>query len=330
MADKPEGDGGVVIDHGAPLSDEPDNIRPTFEPKEIVIDGEDKSEPSKAGASQEGAPAADIEGAAELRRQRDLANSRAEAATRAAAAERDRAIYAERNANAIGATMIDESIKAWANDRSQATAALETAMSQGDYKTAAGLQARISDSAVALADLQRQKQQVEFQSSQPRRETAVPQPEVLSSQLDGITKVLLRDGFQKSAEWLKSHPDLAADQRGVKRLGAAHDYAVDIKGLVPETPAYFEMMERELGITKADPEPEEAPTRRTERAAPTRAAPTTSSAPTLSGRSQRIAVTLSPSQRETAEIMGMTDEEYAKSLLAAERDPRYRPGGGGR
>src|SRR5271156_4237930 len=71
----------------------------------------------------------------------------------------------------------------------------------------------------------------------------------------------------RSAQWVREHPEYARDQTKNDDMTAAH-YAALGKRLKPETPAYFEFINRELGITKAPAQVIETPPAREQARAP--------------------------------------------------------------
>ena len=152
-----------------------------------------------------------------------------------------------------------------------------------------------------LRQLQTGRQQYEAVGKQPVK-PADP-VESLASQLT-----------QRSADWVRSHPEYARDPAMTRRMVRAHEDAVD-EGLKADTDEYFAFVETKLKIRKSEaPKQEEsalseasAPTQR--RSAPP-AAPVSRSG-TGTGGTRSNVVSLNSAEREHARAMGMTDREYA-------------------
>lgn len=313
--------------------EKPDNEAPQYEAKEVVLGAEPSSKSEKQTL-----PADD--GAAELKRQleaqsRQLENEararqQAEAAARA---EHERATMAERQTAAVSTYAIDQAIEAANRQSEQASGDLERAWTTGDYKAAAGIQRQIARNEANLLALQQQKQMVETQAAAPRQATPQVQIQQAPPSFDAETlaATLERSGSRKSAEWIRAHPEAVADQRGRNRVEAAHAHAVNIVGLVPETAEYFAQVEQTLGMgepaRRAEPAPTPMQQRQTVQRGGRPAAPVSPSTPNLSGRAQRQSITLSPEQRAHAhDVLGMTDEEYAGELMAAQESGKLYGG----
>lgn len=306
-------------------ADEAGNKPPQYEAKEIVIGAET---PAKAAPATPTPPQDD--GAAELKRQLEARERQLETESRArqhaeavARAEHDRATMAERQTSAVSTYAIDQAIESANRQSEQASADLERAWTAGDYKAASLIQRQIARNEANLLALQQQKQYVESQAAQPRQ---APQPQqVQAPASDDLASVLDQRGARKSAEWIRAHPDAVADQRGRNRVNAAHEHAVNILGLVPETDEYFAQVEETLGLRQpeartAAPVPNTPmQQRQVVQRGGRPAAPVSPSTPSLNGRTARQSITLSPEQRQHAhDVLGMSDEEYAAELAAAQ------------
>jgi phage I-like protein len=90
---------------------------------------------------------------------------------------------------------------------------------------------------------------------------------------------------------------------------SAHNHAVT-EGYQADTPEYFAYVESQLGY------------RPQQRAMPSRSAPPAapSSAAASSSGGNKNLVRLSPEERETASLFGMTPEEYAKNKMALKKE----------
>lgn len=181
-----------------------------------------------------------------------------------------------------------------------------------DFEAVADIQAELASNAAKLTQLESGKQALE---TAPKEEA--PQPyasdpvEQLASQLS-----------QRSAAWVRAHPEFATDQRKFNAMLAAHNLAVS-KGVEPDTDDYFDRIETLLDLKQSDggrdaTSAAAAPMQR--RASPPAAAPVSRTSSTSGGNSNRV--TLTAEEREMAGMMGMTDVEYARNKLALQREGR--------
>ena len=189
------------------------------------------------------------------------------------------------------------------------------ALSVGDYRKAADFQEAIALNANKLATLENGKSALEAKLKQPVQQMggANDPVEVLASQLT-----------PRSAAWVRSNPDVVRDPQKYQDMIRAHNHAVG-EGFVPDSDAYFEHVERRLGLRRA-PEPEiaeeevisvaAAPVQKRTSAPPV--APTSRVASNSSGRPN--VVRLTAEQKEIASMMGMTPEDYAKNMVALKRE----------
>ena len=130
------------------------------------------------------------------------------------------------------------------------------AMQAGDYAAAAKAQRAMAYCESQLSQLSYAKKQLESQLEKRTAEGRVdaPLPEIrkMAPPQDPV-EALAAQLTPKSAEWLRAHPEAASQ---VEKLVAAHSSAVQFKGLTPESPEYFQYVEKKLGIGKKDKAPE--------------------------------------------------------------------------
>jgi phage I-like protein len=120
----------------------------------------------------------------------------------------------------------------------------------------------------------------------------------------------------QSAAWVRAHPEYARDPRKTQEMVAAHNL-VTARGHRPDTPEYFDNVEKILGVNSSHESPlSSASDSYSNRVSPP-AAPVTRSM-TTSGQRTNI-VRLSAEEREMAQMMGMTPEDYARNKLALKR-----------
>jgi hypothetical protein len=183
------------------------------------------------------------------------------------------------------------------------------AMMQNDFDTAADIQAEMSSNAARLLQLEQGKQALE---TTPRYEAPKPYTadpvEALASQLS-----------PRSADWVRSHPEFATDNRLYNKMLAAHQLAVS-DGIAPDTDDYFDSIEATLRVRQRNDgyDASEAAARPIQRRSAPPAAPVSRSGTGDGSRPNRV--TLSHEEREMAGMMGMTPEEYGRNKLALKKE----------
>jgi hypothetical protein len=259
------------------------------------------------------------EGIDELRAQFDReaeARRRAEAAALQAL---QRAQMAEARYGQAATGMIDSAIEAAVRQSDQAAAKFTAAMDISDHRAAAAAQIEISDARTNLHALQQQKQMLQDQEAQRARQPQ-PQPQggdMQETNLRNITAELEKNGYRKSAQWLRNHPEMVKDREAINRVDGAHGYIVNVKKIPIESDRYFDEMERELLGDGMEPEPRRGSDRGGRGVR--QSAPVSGSAPRLRDGQTRRTVHLTSEQRQHArDVLGMTDEEYAQELALAE------------
>jgi hypothetical protein len=263
------------------------------------------------------------EGVDELKRQFDREAQARQRAEQAAAQAMQRANLAESRYGLAATGMIDNAMEAAGRQSDQAAARFAAAMDIGDHKTASLAQIEIADARANLHRLQEQKQMLQDQEAQrraqpqPQPQRQQPQGDMASTNLQNITGELEKTGYRKSAEWLRSHPEMVRDKDAINKVDGAHGYVVNVLKIPIESDRYFDQMESILLDGQDISEPE--PRRGDRRPQPRAAAPVRNQAPRLRDGQSRRTVHLSSEQRQHArDVLGMTDEEYAESLADAE------------
>jgi hypothetical protein len=188
---------------------------------------------------------------------------------------------------------------------------LRAAMASGDYSAAADAQEAMADTKAKLLQLENGKAALQEQLRNPvqRVEAPVDAVEALASQLS-----------PRSAAWVRAHPEYARNPRLTQKMIAAHNL-VTADGMAPDTDEYFESVERVLGVSAppsasvaAAEEPMSAASAPAQRRSSPAAAPVSRSG--NPGNSRPNVVRLSPQEREMAQMMGQSPEEYARNKLA--------------
>ena len=245
----------------------------------------------------------------ELRRSLETERAARRAAEQQAREAHERANRASTEAEDTQLTLVKNAIESVKRDTEIAKANFRAAMANGDYDAATEAQAELSTNAARLLRLEEGRVAMEAPKPAPRQQASSDPVEALASQLT-----------PRSAAWVRAHPQYATDPRMNQRMIAAHNLAVT-DGLEPDTDEYFESVETTLRIRRpapAEPEPVYS-----EAAAPTQRRVSPAAAPvsreTVNGTRPNV-IRLSSQEREMAQMMGMTDAEYAKNKATLIRE----------
>ena len=194
------------------------------------------------------------------------------------------------------------------------------AMASGNFDQAAEIQSTMSMNSAKLLQLENGRSALEQRLKNPPQmqpERPVDPVESVASQLS-----------PRSAAWLRAHPECVNDKRLYMKMIGAHNIAV-ADGFSADTDEYFSEIERQLGYRKPqtnvndyDEEPTSAAAKPMPKKGPPPAAPTSRAASNGSGG--RNTVTLNREEREMANIMGMTPEEYGKNKLALKKEGKLQ------
>ncbi len=255
------------------------------------------------------------EGAEDWKAQFEAAQKKAEEAERLAQQRADELARVERENSAnrsavVSAEMmaIDNAIANAEHERADAKAEYKLAMESGDYEAAAEAQAKLSDIAVRAQRIKEGKAALER-----RAEDAKTQAERRPDPIDQYTQGM----SATSANWVRAHADLFLNDADRSFVIAAHHRAMK-RNIQVDTPAYFEAIEREIGLRSDDGhQPASEQPQRTP-AAP--AAPVSRGGSAEAPRTSQNTVRLTAAEREFAAACGMTDAEYAKNKIALQRE----------
>jgi len=217
--------------------------------------------------------------------------------------------------------ILESSLDQLKTQRDIMKARLRDASAEGDHDAVAEISAEMGDVAARLLSLENGKAQLQYQIDNPPR----PQPVGDQRPFDSLSPAERVDRIasglsDKSAAWVRRHPDWAHSQVKVNALVGAHNAAL-ARDHIADTPEYFAEVERILGITDAAPangrdtDPGALSAAAQARDTPPPAAP---ARPASTGRTR----TLSPLEREAAKIAGQTDQEYAAAQDALVREGR--------
>lgn len=198
--------------------------------------------------------------------------------------------------NAIG--LVDAEIN-------QATSRYTAAMEAGDYTAAAKAQREIARSETRLVSLEDGKQALEEQKKNPGRSQSFEK-----GQSADPTDSYISQFSPRSQEYLRRNQSFVTDPRLNKKMIAAH-YEAEAEGFVADSDAYFDFIDKRMGVGEVDERPR---TTEHKRVAP--AAPVSRSQQAANGDlSGRKTVKLTRGEVETAEALGITPAEYARRKL---------------
>jgi len=185
----------------------------------------------------------------------------------------------------------------------------------GDWASASKAQRVMSSASARLDRLEDGKQAFETKreaskTTPPAAATPAPQ----AAPQDFEQRIVQMPEVAKG--WLRKHPEFINDAAMNRKIGGAHNYLVDNKGLQPFSEAYFDALDTEFGF-KAPPAA--APQAQPQRRSMPMSAPVSRDVPTASG------------QRQTSTTMTLTEEERriartsytAKDMTDAQKEYAY-------
>jgi hypothetical protein len=264
----------------------------TDEPEEIIVEEKQPDEAPKEVTLEEGVD--------ELKQRLAAAEARAKAAEDARAKAESEAHAARGTVQETNLQLVTNAIDTLRQSSEIAKANYKAAMSAGDYDAAATYQEEMAGHAAKLLQLEQGKQALE--TAPPPRAPA-PRP---SDPVEAFAQQL----SPRSADWVRKHPQFVTDPRLNQKMIAAHNMAM-ADGHTADSDEYFAYVENMLQVSKlAAP----APRRSTDTAPP--------AAPVQRETRNSTVVRLTPEEREMAEMMKMSPEEYAKNKLALKKEGR--------
>lgn len=186
---------------------------------------------------------------------------------------------------------------------------LAAAWREGDYEKAAdiqekisGYQAEIGTYVEGLRNLEWQKQQrgIPTQGQQQTRQQSQPEPQNQQRPPANPIDAMEASLTGKSKDWFSKHRGSIKDERDVNRMIAGHHLAI-AERLAPESPEYFEYVEKHMGMNDGG---QVAPSR------PTPSAPVTRAAPAVQNARNVYKGPIKAEWRRAAEINQMPVEKY--------------------
>lgn len=236
----------------------------------------------------------------ESRQREQLAETKRIEAERAAIEEKNKTLDFQNQAQSNQYNSIVSALNSSTSELKSAKIALKSAMENGDYVLAGDAQERIAKVAATIVQLEagkdRMEQLLEAAKNQPRAEAPTDPFEQLVS-----TRT------PRTAAWMRANADHVKDPKKFLRLQAADNLA-RANDHAPDSDAYFDFIEKEVGI-----KPKDATIEKKEPSKPMDA-PVTRTAPNgQSQHSNKTSIKLSKAEVEMAESMGLTVQEYARS-----------------
>ena len=271
----------------------------------------EKKEPEAEAGKVEPAPADDIQSALSDLKARLAAAENDKAASVARereANERAQAAAAETHRANLG--LIENALNLRKQNAETLKAKYREAAAAQDFDAQADIQMEMSALTNEISRLEDGKRAYEKNPPQIQRQ----EPARNADPVEQMASEMESAGSSRSAQWIRSHPEYARDQKLFQKMLAAHNLAV-ADDLAPDTDAYFQAVEGVLGIKRADPAPAATP-----RAAPPPAAPAVASAPAGSGKTNPNRITLSRAEVEMAKELDMTPQEYARHKIALQKE----------
>lgn len=209
--------------------------------------------------------------------------------------------------------LLETAIETIRQDQNSLKGRLREAMAVGDHETVFEIQELVAKNTFKLENIEDGRKRLESQIKNPIVETSNDPVEALASQLT-----------PRSAEWVRNHPQCVTDQRLYQKMIASHNLAV-ADGYVPDSDDYFEFIEDTMKLNqRSEPrrevrmEEDDSPFSSASNATKQRTAPPAApvSRTASSGQPRNNVVRLTRDEREMAQMMGMTDQEYAKNKMA--------------
>jgi hypothetical protein len=187
--------------------------------------------------------------------------------------------------------------------------AIRDALANGDYEKAAEYNEAVATNVGKLMRLEEGKASFETRPKVEPMQRSQDPVEAFASQLS-----------PRSADWIRNNPDFVTDPRLNRKMIAAHEMAM-ADGMKADTSEYFDYIEDTLKVSKNRPDPviqkeesalSSASNATQRRSAPPAAPVSRTPSPTAPNRD---VVRLNSAEREMAQMMGMSNQEYAKNKL---------------
>jgi hypothetical protein len=284
---------------------------------EVVVDAKAPVEPEIEVQKAENSDADDASdpklAIAELNRKLRDANQRAQQAERSAREQYEHSLAARAEVEDTNLHLVNNAIDTVKRENDILKANLRDALASGDYDKAAEAQEAISMNSAKLLQLENGREAMKTQQRQPVQ----PMPRAV----DPVEQVKASLS-PRSAAWIDKNPEYVRDQRLFRKMVAAHELAV-ADGIEADSDEYFASVEKTLGMrSRVETETDEGAFSSASQPVQRRAAPPSAPVSRSAGGtgSKPNVVRLTSAEREMADMMGMTEKEYAVNKLALQRE----------
>lgn len=292
---------------------------------EIVIEALEDAGDSPSSAKK--SPPSLDEGAEHLRKQLDAEKRRAADAEKRAMDAEAKVQSAQADVQDTQLKLVETAILSKADEAANLKRQYSHALASGDYDAAADIQLQMSRNAAEQLNLENGKLAMENQAKQPKVQQR-------GSEVEDFAAQMRANGYPRSAEWVRNHPEYVTSQRMNQKMIAAHQIAI-ADGHAADTDDYFSAVEKVLGISDTPAKRGDIPhddaaelaakpvSRRaaSEDGAAPPAAPVSRNPPTNGGNRPQV-VRLSAEEREMAALSGLTEQEYARNKLSLKKEGR--------
>jgi len=215
--------------------------------------------------------------------------------------------------------IVESAISVQTQIKEQAREAYRQARAAGDVDAELEATEAMQDATTKLNQLELGLKAMK-EAPPPSRETPATRT---GDPVEDLARSMEIEGHQRSADWIRKHPEFARDQKKYAAMIGAHNVAVNGRGLTPNTDEYFADVEKTLGIEAAtrhaphadDPVPNGHDALSSAgRAVQERGADVAPPAAPPSRGGGSNAIRLTAAQKEAAQISGISEEEYAANL----------------
>lgn len=224
----------------------------------------------------------------------------------------------------LGETKVAATLNAIATSRAALDLAqrqMKEALEAGEFDKFAQINTKMVEAAADLKHFERMKSELEAAAkAKPAEEPITKEVRADQSAPADPAEDYISRFSPRSQRWLREHKEFATDRRKNAAMLAAHHDAV-AQDFVEESDAYFDFIERKLGLKKSAAEAEADVSDDDDYEPSASAAPVTRTPTSQSDRRQTV-VKLTREERDMAEALGMTVEAYARSKVEVEKAKR--------
>lgn len=214
---------------------------------------------------------------------------------------------AKNEVDETNSVLLNNAISSLKRDSEILKANYKNALASNNYEQAAEIQEQMSQNATKLLRLEEGKTELE-----KRPKVEVPR------MADPVEEFASRLSPQ-SSQWVKAHPEYVTNPALNRQMLGAHELAMG-RGLQADTPQYFDYIENVLGIQQDTPKESSEPVQAPSGGRQTAPSPApVSRAASTNGASRPNVIRLNEAEREMADMMGMTYQEYAKNKLELQK-----------